>query len=1729
MAKNMQGGVSAETNSFAKGLMKDMDDSYIPESVWTHARNAMNNSNLGKVGLIGNEPANKFCSQAPYTIIGGINLRNDEWIIYSTNDTDSEIGYFKEDQCEYTLVVNDPCLNFKVTNLIIGISKQNFDCSWQVYWADGLNPDRTLNVGNIDTAPYDQPWPGVPYICKDATPGDECIICDPKVPYQLDCDKIRISELMTTPCVTVSKGASGGTLQNGSYYAVIAYSVNQQKVTDYFTPSNIQALFEHDNLSGSLLVTVTNAETQVFDEFELVIVRTINQQTSAKKIGYYNTNGQIEVSVDYINEALITVPVETIPLRTPAYEKSEAIYRNGAYALRVAPTGKFDFNYQPLANQIDTEWVMVEQLYNYYAKGGNETGYMRDEQYAFWIRWVYNTGEKSSSYHIPGRPKEINLEIDGAGVDLPTPGLGSADNIELAQFNDEGGVYQAPKLWEMINTAYATSTNLPPDSANAIPGQIVARGRMGYWEYTDTYPSDNPVVWNASAHPWSQVSTLPYNTSVIQDYDLCGQPVRHHKMPADIINVTSSSDGSVSNYSRVRTDGATPKAIRVLGVAFNNIRPPVDNDGALIEGIVGYEILRSSREGNKTVVAKGIINNLRYYNNIDNEKIYYQNYPYNPLGLDRSLTSKPWTNKEGWNDNSNLLDTYSQSLFTFHSPDTQFRNPFLSAQELRLYGEVGSPNNVTGNFQKVKEHPREKLPTNIAFAVSMALGIALAGKAIHGKETRTLSLPRVFNAGVNGRLTGQTTGTIRSQGRLFTAQNGQESLYQTGMSTFPIIAGEAVTGVNSALTALITSYRAGNALLRNPSNQPATSRGGIGSGQDNSIDRSDVGYMPTALQAFGGIITYTQYMVQGADATLDIIRGFSKYQQFAVSYISHGDMHKHIRGNVRHTTGTARRYIRNSNYLENQLQQFGELTINNAFRGRAVVVDLVRANGAGITNGDINNPSQIDNTIQIISSAMNNGLLPYDDNKPMDGDDNAAHHFDTFNTSAYSYYAGMKIRIRNQYGQLDSIRQLTTGCYNPTGRLTLTSRLSSSVIFGGDIYVGRYTEKNTFFYFYDWMMNQPDGTEFDYRLRSMVNNPRFWADFTKFDTNQFLQNAIGTILNPNQWGQGLISTGLPSSLNNLDLSIGSSTIDGGGISFGDIVQTIGSFFRLMKKNNYFYLFQSGVRDFFVESEINVDLRDWGTQSSEWHYDPYRRTDLQALFNVDIIKSGNYFKYDLSLSISRIFNNFISWGNMQARYYDPYVAETCYMFYKNRIVYSLPQTQDAIRDAWKVYLANNYKDFPTKVNSVKPTNKTGSLILFEHDSPVQFLSSESMELDLGTKITIGDGSLFSQAMQSLSNSDPEYQHGSCQNRLSVINTPAGIYYISQSQGKIFQVSSEGLKEISAAGMRWWFNKYLPYTILEDFPDFQLTDNPIAGVGCQSTFDNTNLILYFCKRDYRLRPEFRGRVTTSDKGDRYFTLDRVFTIELGDPLYFEDTSWTISYDPKLEAWISFHDWHPELTLSSKTYFLTTKTSATGTGDIWRHNQRTDAFANYYGQDYPFEIEYVSATGQQVNTLKSLEYQLECYTYRTDGLDTYHVLNYNFDHAVITNTEQVSGVLNLNMTPSNNVVALMSYPIINPTSIDILYDKIEQKYRFNQFWDITNDRGEFTYPNVQQPIWNTELNGYIRSLNTNNLNYQKPAFQRKKFRHYTTHVLLYRNISGNVKMLFRLANTKNQNSPR
>ena len=1761
MAKNSPTqSISSETESFNKGLLKDYDDAFYPEGTWSHARNAINNTIGGGVGLIGNEPANIKCTQAPYTIIGAINLQGDHWIVFSTDDVNSEIGYFQEGVCEYSTIVNDSCLAFSKSKIITGISKQNFDCSWQVYWADGSNPDRTLNVGDIRSAPFSAPWPGVPYVCEEPLIKATCQTCEFVQPYQLDCEQLRLARLMNIPVVSIEKGAAGGTLLNGSYYALVAYSINGQRVTDYFAPSNIQPLFDYDNESSSLLVRVSNLETTTFEEFELVIVQNINQQAVAKKIGNYNTQGTtVEIFLDNIALSLESVPLRFIPIITPVYEKSQAVYKNGEYAIRVAPSSRLDFNYQPLANQINSEWVMVEQRSDYYRQGGSDAGYMRDEQYAFFIRWVYNTGDRSSSYHIPGRAAELNREIDSNGNWIATPNLNSNDNVELAASNFDGGPYVAPKIWEMINTAYVTSpaSLVPSNAAQAVPGKVIGYGKMGYWESTEKYPSNQPEIWNASSHVWS--------ASGNSNHDLCGKPIRHHKMPADILNTTDKNDGTAT-YSRIRTQGGrnNPSAIRVLGVRFNNIKPPLDNGGNLIPGIVGYEILRSSRQGNRTVIAKGIINNMRAYDDSDNNQILYQNYPYNSLQPDPSLTTIKWNDDfafdsedNKWNQPQYFNKEYSRSYFTFHSPDTSFTRPFLAAQELRLYGQVGSNNNVTGNFQEVEGHPKEKLPTDLSFMIALCVGMGSAALAVRGKETKVINTSSMFNSGTIG------AGPSVSMPLL--------TQITTALSQVQNITENSIGNVGSTAVGLDMSNLLLSGLLMLNDSANMIISGGQGYTQNFSYEQGEFGMMPPLVKAFGGLVTYTYYMTQGTDAALDLIRSTLKYRQFATSYISHGNLHSHSVGNARLSLANTRRYLKDAIYLSDQLQEFDETTINNAYRNKSVALSLRSTNTAN-PRAELVDPSMADNSLQVVSSARDNGLLPNYSNASnlwFDYNGNRGHNFDQFQTTAISYYGGLKQRIRNQYGQLNSIIQVPTDkvhIINNNNAISDKSiTITSPVIYGGDVYIGRYTEKNTFFYFYDWLMNMPDGTEMDYRFKTMVNNPRFWADFTKFDSNTFIQTAVSNLITFDFFD---VLDGLPSNQFNLDNDYFSSTNYANlfglgnaandtlnlvqnalnGISIVDVIggvsniannivnifptnplQTLAQFIdsvRFDKKDCYMYLFQSGVRDFFVESEINVDLRDRGQSEQQYHYDPYSYTNVRELFNPEYIKSGNYYKYDLSLSNTRVFSNNTSWGSLQPRYYDPLKAETCYTFQPNRLIYSLPQQKEAIKDFWFVYLVNNYRDFASRITGAKPINKNGITILFENDAPLMFQGVDTLQTDLGTKVTLGDGGLFSQAQQTLTNADQEYQHGSCQNRNAIVNTPVGVYFMSQAQGKVFAITGKGLEEISAAGMRWWFNRYLPFTILEDFPEFDFIDNTVIGVGCQATYDNTDQLLYFCKTDYKLKTEYKGLVTYAGK-DNLFKYGNV-TIKLGDPIYFDNTSWTVSYDPKNQLWISFHDWQPELVLSSKIHFLTTKTK-NNQGTIWRHNDSTHLFCNYYGDDYPFEIEYIAQTGQIVNTLKSIEYDLECYTYDVDGIDTYHVLDFNFDKAVVHNTEQVSGVLNLNLQPRRDPILELTYPKINLDSIDILYSKVEQKYRFNQFWDITKDRGEYTYPNVQQPMWDTELNGFRRKLNPNNLNYLKSPFERKKFRHYTSHVLLYRNISGNVKMLFKLSNNKNQVSPR
>ena len=2585
---NPQSTSNIDTDIFVKGMTKDPNISLVGKDQWTHARNAINNSVDGDVGTLGNEQANYLCESAPFTIIGAIHLYGDKWVLFSTNNEQSEIGTWDDSNCKYKTLINDysgymcldgdssaGCLNFSTQHLITGAAKENFDCTWQVYWDDSINPSRTLNLDVI-------PW--VKIITSDES--EECVTYANIMPLQINCEELRLAPLIDTPCIEISKSPDGGMLRNGTYQVFIAYVINDQTVGDYYGISNIQPLWEHEDTISGLDIKLSNLD-KGFENFKLVICSNNQMEMQAKEIGIYSTEQEF-ISIDYINQKLKTVPIEFLPLRNPAYEKSDNMYIVNDYLIRQGPTEQFDFNYQPLANEVHTHWTSWQFPADYYRKGGNKPTFMRDEVYSFFIRFIYNTGEKSSSFHIPGRvPGNYTLPDGSTAFELDTlPG----DPSEIGSTMDNAP--QADRTFEIYNTcdSWWGASSSSAENNTTDGGVKTAEGHMAYWESSELYPND-PVRYG----------------------ELCSKPIRHHKFPDETIPAGSAGISSGGNGILDRSSNDN-QSINILGVRFSNIQWPRFNGnsdpnnlcdpldpsptGDLIPNIVGYEILVGSREGNKSIIAKGISRNMREYDipdsatgheTSDSQLGAISNYPFNDLGSDPYLSSNnDFTYTNGVGDIQNIneypaANSY-QDLFTFHSPETSFNRPYLNPYEIKTYGVTTGT--ALGRFKASEKHPKQKLLRNISMWIGIFVGMGYAFNEMRGKRTRAATGPKALSIGYTGsgeeigggkfKSGNLTSGSTQAWTNLGGAGNayanlspssqtaneggdweagapGSSSLDLTNIDLTLGASASAAQVVQSGLevtessvvsiATVIGAPKLANQLVYVPTTiggwgAVTTSMGGkgfVGGGETIEYEGARFEALPSLMQLAYGAYEFMQYTATGGQEIIDLILELVSYQDYAYKYNAHGLYFKTnpIASGNRHRTR-----VDVARYIGSTMQQLtSTIKINNIQRPKTVVVKTDSANSLFM-------PTPLLDQSRFIIGSLSLWYRPTA----------------LIQSSIAAHYTAIKVKFANQYGQLDQINQVPIrGCVTlfkdqplrdadgviiPFDNLNVLSVSGNGIfktpsLFGGDCYLNRYTEKVIMPFFWDFLEGQPDGFPYDYRLRANVPRPIYWMNSQKYD----LSELVRTITNLNFDFTG---GALPSNLFALDRDGNDVTSDQGGAvgagtstsvnltsqnqqggaptsnnspSAGDSTVAANSGTSLFHiKNGYMYTHNSGINDFFVESEINTALRDWEDVPEKRHYDWMEYTDVNDLFDASIIKKGNFFKYDPSLSKNRFFSQLISFGLIQPRDYDPIVSANCYMHYPKRLIYSLQAQKEAKKDFWRVFLPNNYKDFKDKVNVIKPVSKSGAVVLFPNLAPSLFQGVDELQTDLGTKLTIGDGGLFGKPMQNIVNADEAHEYGSCESQRSVVNTPSGLFYISQAQGKIFHYTGQGLDNIANQGMKQWFNKYLPSNLLSHYPEMEdcqgWVDNPVAGVGCQTIYDPNFDIVYFCKKDYEpITPECidflpcegfvwnqstcngvepkvccppdnilpdgtiqtyvynpsnpageeceaittyaaietidqelgdvdiviavdssnsipggatvarmqnfvndfilgmatelgtgqaqialvhfgggrnqtapvalgqggatagndemfdpgqqlmltssssdlsnwvtnvygpstgSGTNTGSDSpwgtsvigglwcglnllygtnsravnkkiitiidgpqstdsginqttltspqdiyqnmvvspttpdtvpplvgmgndsaaqvwsnnsgihtwwqnimnspnyadlesyavcinpynqdpntaangaswrnytdglahpgngyygsfntvgstevitdaivnaitpppiitwscadpdcdlilttGSQYLCecksyhpvsyIDSVIPISITDEQYFKDVSWTVSYDPKSKAWMSFHDWHPDLVIPSLNHFFTTKnftdesepqcppgftwnpstmtccqtfqgefladvnieeapveveiepipckldiviscdtsgsmnsppvhpdgggqnwgaartfindfvcaiapdmiagntqvgltywsnqqaiftpesrsgtvngitylqsvlpngtgsgtaadprismtnnpgyifdadnvitgcsfaqatqpfmmntlmvagynhgqgvlsdvcnsslgdrtidsgyrrimiflgdgasndgapngcneqgmmdgpvcdsgadsaaaaagqqvmsrnitifaspgggnpgttngfdgvsctpgaypdanqwnvnttvggspspkdvasqisnglcalppvcscpsgytrvsSQSTGTappyqilgpsddctdknrsgicrkiececnvlnlpnpgipmtqtgecdsitesynesliggnplyinplpltchydyeccldatfekGGIWKHNDRCDLYSNYYGKDHPWEVEWVEAVGQTVNTVRSIEYQLESYIYKGnlghDCGDRFHDLDWNFDEAIIHNTEQVSGILSLTLDPKNDVPLITQYPIITGNDIEILYSKVEQKYRFNQFWDITKDRGEFD-PNANASIFITQLNGYIRDLNQANLNYFKPAFQRKKFRHYWNSVILRKNISGNRKMLLKLANTK------
>ena len=1151
MAKKKQNQPTSttETNLTPKGMIKDSDASYMTKQNWNHARNAINNSIDGDVGVIGNEPANLQCVTIPYTVIGGIHLYGDVWAIFSTDNINSEIGRFDDSRCEYETIVNEGCLNFSTDHLIVGVSKENYDCQWLIYWDDALNPSRVLNIDDI-------PYTRDPY-CVDAN-GDWIDPCNECYTTTLDCDRIRLAPYMDVPCITLSKAEEGGSLVNGTYQAYIAYTLDNQVIGDYVGVSNLQSLWNHSGPSGSLDINISNLDKD-FDNFQLVIRFKTHNAISTRIIGYYSTE-QTTINIDYIDGRLEVLTDLALIIRNPVYEKSDGMYVVNDYLIRAQPTEKFDFNYQPLANLIHAHWESWRYPSTYYSNGGNKPSFMRDEQYAFFIRWIYDTGDKSKSYHIPGRCKhDVADYLPGYQFGLQSNDILNVDGITVAPSGSTEPYFKG------VNTAnYFTPADLGDIKDPKAGGVKVGEGHLGYWESTERYPHD-PVRWDSSYHTWSDFGD--------DCNDLCGQPIRHHKFPDE----TLAAQGTDATLLSPTVNGITGEFINILGVKFQHIYPPVDNNGVLIPGIVGYEILTGSRSGNKSILAKGIVRNMFTYerdtttsalSNTSGPRVndrawgVFPNYPYNDLHTDpyllnrnsgQLISNRPWY--DGIEDNflvdpsqHSSVDTkglgeITRDYFTFHSPDTMFSRMFLNPSEIKLYKSIRGKQ--LGNFKRSEEHPRFKLIKKRAVFVAAIIGVGYAINQMRGPEDLSITGAGQNPAGMSD---------VKALGS------------GTALSPFPIV-GNGLSLANSAfhLVGMGLTYIAKGALdlvldgatvlgmgrdakqiaipAFNAAESGATGLTGAASGSEKTITMrgTDFTGVPRLMAMITGIFAFLNYVATGGDKILDLIRNLVSYQDHVYKYISHGfyneevilppltwsgaDVADDIMQPYGMDDSAWRRNVEDARYIKQAFSAFpGNVMINNLRRQSTVVLSTQNLTGNGSTGpggtvvdgtyGGLMDPNGNDFSKFTIGDGMCNDCQ----NPDLDSGTGATVTWyspgvQTCKPIAVNY-AALKVNIDNQYGQIDNIlMQPAGGDCNMVDPNNLQAGVKitdnggySQVHWGGDVYINRYTEKTSMPFFWDFLKDgEPDGIAWDYKNYPNVPYPRYWLDSNKFRMDEYIK------------------------------------------------------------------------------------------------------------------------------------------------------------------------------------------------------------------------------------------------------------------------------------------------------------------------------------------------------------------------------------------------------------------------------------------------------------------------------------------------------------------------------------------------------------------------------------------------------------------------------------------------
>jgi len=1533
MAEEQQGNIRPEYNNATVGLNMDQSLNQIEQGTLTYALNASVENFDATAVNYQNEPGNELCVSFPngYSLIGSYFIQEKNkhiFFLLNISTGESEIGQMINNDCIYRKIVSASCLNFNINHPIHKVVHRITNCTTEIYWTDGFNPRRYLDLDNI------------PYILQIDTN-----LCDAVETNQLDCNQLKIQPNFSIPTLNVVDVISGGDLTSGTYQFAVQYSdAVGNPYTSYYSVTNPTPIANTQlttpdfsyKVGKSIKVNINELDLSgQFNYYNLAVIKTINAITSVELVGTFSIEESYNTII-YTGQSVVnvTVSINDIFERFSYYDIAQDLTVVQDILVWDQLTSIDRINYQSIASKVSLNWetykIPPNENYANELNATNLRGYLRDEVYAFEIVFLLNNGKQTDGFHIPGRMKNYNESLP----DVPNT---NSDFIgEPDYFDPLTGVGYSP-YWKIYNTASVIGVATGSSIGNATPYQY---GEFAYWESDLEYPC-NDLLWG----------------------DLAGQKIRHHKFPDVLVSPIYENPIytlDVGFQPAMQNNAVFPIGVKIDVAQVNSLIQTSNLTQEQKTDIVGFKIFRGDRSTNKSIVAKGMLRNIGEYTR-NNKTLYYPNYPYNDLNDDPFLltSNNAYTvleQTEVW-----FVECIETGEYAYTDPETaKYTIKDMYANENYEFCSLTRPIWLTG----------KALIGPANYDVVEIPGAILVSCYTPGSDTRWSSnnSPLInFLYWPCGSQCGSITIQFQYARRLDVGALPYNTTYggdapQVVTQPFDFCdEGFYPTNRNRGRRSKIPCYNPvplpitenSTNKYRQIFNSPETSFGQpflgdvlklenvmFGGGRAHFVEvKNNAKYRLLSKEAQEDALDASFDI-----APTDITARFTAYQAYLTIYvngitrknyaysfnsIASYDYSSEIGNNITSNgiTGIKQRPLDLKSYLIPGVQNIGDdKNINNFQRESSV---FLRTKG----NEEDYIPSfPYPNETASLLSSSGTPLITENSRFTISTKDLCDTPEKEQDIKVVSYYASLKNVAPSQWGQMYTYTTVDTGYQ----AFFNSSIYPLEVLFGGDTFISRFAYKTKLPFFLDNRVDGIDDSDIFYDEIGNIAYPKYWHSARSIlSTHKTMTNIITVKARsfdcPND----------PASIPKTE----------GGVS-----GTYRTFY-----DGFFYLFAYGVPNFYCESSYNTDLRQ-AFNNKEGDFWPHVSTDIPDDWvqqtNVPIIQDNTYYYNTTYSKQNRETPN----SNLPNDW-----SKVCYTNYPFRTIYSDAQSVDADNrvNNWLTYRALSYFDFPQNYGNLISLDGIQNKAILARFENKTLMYNKLLTIDTSNPQAayIGNNRLFAAA-PPIDFAETDLGYVGTQNKM-LLKIPQGQITTDAKRGQIFLISGSQAVDLTGfgSGVNRFMTDHLAFEILRYFPDID-TDNHFNGIGLHGVYDSKFDRIIITKLDY----------VPLDKDIKYDSEKNEFYVETIEYITIPTTTTTTTLTP------------PSTTTTTSSSSTTSTSTTTSTTTIVPYPVVT--ICNQVWTKYNLDV----TTYKNGDTIPQATSQAQLNSYNATGTGCWSYVNYD-----------------------------------------------------------------------------------------------------------------------------------------